>query len=284
MANILKRIHREVDKFFQTALIDLKNPILLAISGGPDSLSLLYSIVQFRDKFNLNLHGVHVNHLLRGKQSSADANFVIGEFKKLQIPFVIKSSDVKLFKVQHKFSLEEAARKARYAIFEEVAQMVGAEVVFLGHTADDQSETVLMNLIRGTGLNGLVGMRKLSKSKSIGGVSSIVLARPFLHITREETESYCKEQGLAPCLDQSNLSSEFTRNRIRNDLLPNLELFNPNIKDSLVRLSRTLRHDVDLLEEKVDSIWPVVANYKNSKLVLSTEWWKISPTSRLSIF
>jgi len=267
LVNISKRIHREVNNFFETAPIDLNNPILLAISGGPDSLSLLYSIVQLRDKFNLNLHGIHINHLLRGKHSKADADFVMGEFKKLQIPFLIKNFDVKLFKDHHKFSLEEAARKARYAIFEEVAQMIGAEVVFLGHTADDQSETVLMNLIRGTGLNGLVGMRQLSKGKSIGGVFLINLARPLLEFTREETETYCKEQDLTPCLDLSNLSSEFTRNRVRNDLLPALELFNPNIKGSLIKLSRTLRHDVDFLEERVDNIWPIVVQDKKSRLI-----------------
>ena len=268
MAKILQRIHKEVHQFFETAPIDLNNPILLAISGGPDSLSLLYSIAQIRDKFNLNLYGIHINHLLRGEYSRADAAFVGDEFKKLNIPFVIKNIDVKLFKDKHKLSLEEAARKARYSIFEEVAQNIGAEVVFLGHTAEDQAETILMNIIRGTGLNGLVGMRKFSNSKSIGGVSSIFLARPLLYITKAETENYCEEQGLTPCLDQSNLSSEFTRNRVRNDLVPALESFNPNIKGSLVKLSRILRNDVDFLEDQVKDIWSSVAQYKNSKLLL----------------
>ena len=138
--------------------------LLVAVSGGPDSLALLHALWQLRDEHELRLYGAHLNHGLRGAESDADAEFTADTFKRLEIPFTLDSADVAAYRTQHKLSLEDAARQVRYAFLSVAAAEHAADAIALGHTADDQAETVLMHIIRGSGLDGLRGMQPSTRA------------------------------------------------------------------------------------------------------------------------
>ena len=131
---------------------------MVAVSGGPDSVCLLHILSGLRKELGIELHIAHLNHQLRGAESDADARYVRGLAKRLGIPATIASRDVKSYRKQHRLSLEEAAREVRYSFLAEVAEAVGAKKVAVGHTADDHIETVLMHVIRGSGIRGLRGL------------------------------------------------------------------------------------------------------------------------------
>ncbi len=273
MANprVLRRINSLVYRLLESSQIDLSKPLVVAVSGGADSLALLFAISDIRDTLNLRLHGTHLDHGLRGKQSKEDAQFVTEALQQLNIPATIERADVASFKSSHGLSLEEAARKVRYAFLKRVAQEIGASAIILGHTADDQAETVLMNLVRGTGLTGLRGMQSISKWRFIKDEPELTLVRPLLQVTHEETNAYCQVRGVMPRQDESNLSPEFTRNRLRNQLIPYLRNYNPKIRDSLIRLSQSAVQDLDYMNSQVEKAWPHVIEQKTWGLSISKD-------------
>ena len=161
--------------------------LLVAVSGGPDSLALLHALYRMRDEFGLKLHGAHLNHKLRGAESDEDAEFAANTFGRLGIPFTAGSADVAAYRSKHKLSLEDAARRVRYAFLSGAAAEQDADAIALGHTADDQAETVLMHIIRGSGLNGLRGMGTMDR-RTIDGIP-VTLFRPLLGMRRSETQA-----------------------------------------------------------------------------------------------
>lgn len=226
--------------------------LVVAVSGGPDSLALLYSLHNLASEFGYELHGAHLNHSLRGADSDADASFVEQTFRSLDIPCTVEKADVSAFRQAQKISLEDAARRLRYDFFARVADEQSADCVALGHTSDDQAETVLLHLIRGSGLAGLRGMDYQSDVEFSG--VKMKLLRPLLGISRQETTRFCRALKLQPRLDVSNLSTEFSRNRVRLEILPQMEVINPAVKNSLVRLSRSVARDFSYLQSEVDSV------------------------------
>ena len=227
--------------------------LLVAVSGGPDSLALLHALWQLRDEHELRLYGAHLNHGLRGAESDADAEFTADTFKRLEIPFTLDSADVAAYRTQHKLSLEDAARQVRYAFLSVAAAEHAADAITLGHTADDQAETVLMHIIRGSGLDGLRGMQTLD-TRHIAGKPA-TLFRPLLGARRSETQAYCRALGLSPRIDASNQSPEFLRNHIRMELVPLLEQTNPSIHAALLRLAANATQDSDYIRAKADEVW-----------------------------
>ena len=227
--------------------------LLVAVSGGPDSLALLHALWRLRGEYRLTLCGAHLNHLLRGAESDADEEFAGDTFAGLGIPFTVGGADVAGYRRRHRLSLEDAARRVRYSFLADAAAEHGADAIALGHTADDQAETVLMHILRGSGLDGLRGMRALD-GRTIGG-RRVALFRPILDVSRAETEAYCRALGLTPRIDASNSSSEFLRNRIRMELVPLLESLNPSVKDALLRLSRNATQDGEYIREHADAVW-----------------------------
>ena len=227
------------------------------MSGGPDSLALLHALWRLRGEYGLTLFGAHLNHLLRGAESDADAEFAGDTFERLGVPFTVDGADVAGYRRRHRLSLEDAARRLRYSFLGDVAAKYGADAVALGHTADDQAETVLMHIVRGSGLDGLRGMRALD-GRMIGG-RRVALFRPMLDVSRAETEAYCRALSLTPRIDPSNSSPEFLRNRIRMELVPLLESLNPSVKDALMRLSRNATQDGEYIRERADAVWHEVA-------------------------
>ncbi len=250
--DIVALLHRRVG----AALIERElraKTLLVAVSGGPDSLALLHALCQLRDEHGLRLAGAHLNHRLRGAESDADAEFTAKMFARLSIPYTLESADVAAYRRKHGLSLEDAARRVRYTFLAATAARHDAHAVALGHTADDQAETVLMHIIRGSGLTGLRGMQTLDH-RNING-DTVAIFRPLLGVSRSQTQAYCHALGLHPRMDASNLSAEFTRNRIRLELLPLLEQFNPSIREALIRLAGNTTQDSDYIMAQVDDAW-----------------------------
>ena len=230
--------------------------LLVAVSGGHDSLALLHALHRLRDERKLTLCGAHLNHSLRGAESDADAKFVADTFKRLGLPLTSERADVAAYRSRHKLSLEDAARRVRYDFLADAAAKHAADAIALGHTADDQVETVLMHIIRGSGLDGLRGMQTLDR-RCIGG-KVVALFRPLLNVSRAQTQAYCVALGLEPRIDASNSSPEFLRNRIRLELVPLLEQLNSSVREALRRLTRNATQDSDYIRKRADSVWDEV--------------------------
>ena len=227
--------------------------LVVAVSGGPDSLALLFSLFRLKGELGLDLHGAHLDHGLRGEASEADAQFVAQMFRRLGIDFTSERADVPTYRKSRRLSLEEAARQVRYDFLARVAAERRADAIALGHTSDDQAETVLMHIMRGSGLTGLRGMDP-STFRTINAVK-VRLVRPLLRSSRGDTVGYCRALGLKPRLDESNLSTEHNRNRVRIELLPVLEQYNPAVRDALIRLSRSAAEGVEYLDSRLDALW-----------------------------
>ncbi len=224
--------------------------MVVAFSGGPDSTTLLHSLHSLKDTLGLELHAAHLDHGLRPESSEADADFAREFAASLGVPITTERADTYTLRAECGLSTEEAARRVRYEFLSQVASRHGADCVALGHTLDDQAETILLNVIRGTGLDGLSAMQATS-SREIGA-GRVTLFRPLLSVGKSEILAYCAENDLDPRLDESNLSTEFTRNRIRLDLIPRLEQYNPSIRNALARLASSASMDLDFIRQEVE--------------------------------
>ena len=253
------RLCHEVEGVLQEAhVLDDTRPLLVAVSGGPDSLALLHLLHTLSGRHPLSLHVAHLNHGLRGPETEEDAKYVREVADRLSLPVTVEVADVVAFRRERRLSWEAAAREVRYAFLSRTAERVGAAAVALGHTADDQAETVLLHLLRGSGLQGLRGMLPHTVRRSRDGTRRVALLRPLLRVTREETEAYCQALGLTPRFDSSNLEDRYTRNRIRHRLLPSLAQYNPSIREALVRLARTATRDLDFIDRELQQAWPAL--------------------------
>ena len=250
--DIVTQFEREVRTAVETAQLTGKR-LVVAVSGGPDSLAMLYTLHRLQDELGLTLHVAHLDHRLRGEDSASDAEFVANTCAKLGVNCTVEAADVPAFQREHRMSLEEAAREARYGFLANVVERVGAFAVVTGHTSDDQIETVLMNFIRGSGLRGLRGMMPTSR-RDIGG-NDTTLFRPLLNLSKQDTIAYCEALNLAPRIDESNRSKQMTRNRVRLDLLPLLREMNPAFGDAVLRLSRNAEDALAVVDKAVDAAW-----------------------------
>ncbi|MBI4311046.1 MAG: tRNA lysidine(34) synthetase TilS [Chloroflexi bacterium] len=232
--------------------------IVAAVSGGPDSLTLLHALHALSGEHPLRLHGAHLDHGLRGAESEADAAFVQETCSRLGVPCHMGKADVLGLQKAQRLSLEAAAREARYTFLAGVAAEVGASAVATGHTRDDQAETVLLHLARGAGLRGLRGMLPLSRWRSREGALEVAVARPLLDVTRQETEAFCMSLGLTPRRDASNADPRFQRNRLRLKVMPQLAKLNPSAREALARLAASAALDIAYLNSQVDAVWQEV--------------------------
>src|SRR5688572_11610720 len=223
-------------------------PVIAGVSGGPDSLCLMGAL----RKAGYRVVVAHFNHKLR-PDSDADANIVEQTAARLNLPSVIESGEVRAFADAEKLSIEEAARIMRYRFLMGQARRFQAQAVAVGHTADDQVETVLMHFIRGAGLAGLKGMNYRTILNLFD--TDIPIVRPLLDIWREETIVYCAANGFRPRHDPSNASLDFFRNRLRHLLIPTLESYNPRFREVVWRTSRSLAGDYEILTRVLDETW-----------------------------
>lgn len=221
--------------------------VVVAVSGGPDSVALLHLLWRWQQEFGFSLHVAHLNHRLR-REAEEEAEFVRRLAQDLGLPVTVGQEDVRRL-VRGGESLEDVARRVRRRFLLGLAEAMAAEKIALGHHADDQAETVLLHLLRGSGPAGLAGMA-WQQGKFI---------RPLLEVTRAEIEAYCAQNGLPYIRDPSNADPAFLRNRIRQELLPLLaEKYNPNIVAALGQTAAILAEEDRYLEAELDRFWPAL--------------------------
>jgi len=222
--------------------------VLVAVSGGPDSTALLLILSRLAPSLDLALMAAHFDHGLRGRPAARrERSYVEALCRRLGVPLQVGGGDTRAQVRAHGLSREEAARELRYAFLAEAAVAAGCAVVATGHTADDQVETVLLHIIRGSGLAGLAGMAARGPWP-LTGREGLDVGRPLLCLRRQEAARYCQEEGLEPVVDPSNVSPAFLRNRVRLELLPLLRQYNPRIDSALLRLAEAAAADLAVLE------------------------------------
>jgi len=255
-----QRLERLVLRFVQEHdILAGQRRVVLAVSGGPDSLTLLLILAHLRPALDLDLLVAHFDHGLRRRtQREAERAFVSDLAEELGLPFLFGQGDTRAYARRHRLSLEEAARALRYAFLSGEAERLGAGAVASGHTASDQAETVLMHIIRGSGLAGIAGMQPRSPWP-FPGQSGMILVRPLLAVSRRQSERYCQEERLSPCLDATNVLLEPLRNRVRHELLPLLRRYNPRVEQALLRLAGAAATDTAYLDETANLFWQALA-------------------------
>lgn len=229
-----------VQTITENSMIEENDKIIVAVSGGPDSMCLLHILYTLKDSLKVSLAAAHVNHCLRGKDADDDENFVKKFCETLNIEFYSTKVDVKSLSVEKNISSEMAGRTARYEFFESLKRKTGADKIALAHNANDQAETLLMRIMRGTGSEGLIGIKP---------VRDKIYIRPLINSTRIEIENYCKQYGINARIDKTNLENIYSRNKVRLELIPYIKKnFNEDIISVLNRLSSTMRTDNEYLD------------------------------------
>jgi len=248
----------------------LKNDevVVLGVSGGPDSMALLHLLLELNKSagWELHLHVAHLNHQLRGDQANEDAAFVQAACDSMSIPCTIDQRDIRKSAAAEGLSIEEMSRRERYAFFERVCIQTGARAVALAHHADDNAETILHRVLRGTGLRGLAG---IPRSRPLGPGSQIRVVRPLLRFTKAELQRFLVDAGVAFREDRTNTSNEAMRNRIRNILLPAIEQeVNPQVRDALNRLGLQARWLEEFLVETVQRTFETIVISRTDRSVV----------------
>jgi tRNA(Ile)-lysidine synthase len=257
---------RVVGLILEHNLIAAGEKLVVAVSGGADSVCMLHVLAQHQRGLGVELHVAHLDHRLRGAESDSDASYISDLADKLDLPVTIGCRDVMAYRDEQGGSLEEAAREVRYSFLAEVAVKIGTTKVAVGHTRDDQVETILMHLLRGAGLAGLRGLQPRSLLKF--DEEQVEVVRPLLVVTRQETWDYCQRYNLQPRTDSSNESIDFLRNRVRRELLPQLKNYNPSIDKALLRLATLAGDDVLFIEQQASRLWREVATEENDVIYL----------------
>ena len=239
-----KRLFNTVEKTITVhGMLKPKDSVVVGVSGGPDSVALLHILLKFAPRFSLRLGIAHLNHCLRQYESDKDAKFVESLAKAFDLPCYVQKRDVRRYQIENKLSLEEAARAVRYNFLNTIAKTNQYDKIALGHHADDNTEVVLMNLLRGSGKLGLAGIPPKRGDRII---------RPMIYLNRTDIIEFLNQNKLKWVVDQSNTDTRHLRNRVRHDLIPMLKTaYNPNISDTLNRLSSIVRSEEEWIEDMV---------------------------------
>ena len=243
-------------------LIEKRDHVIVGFSGGADSLALLHLLKKYADSYPFDLTAVHIHHGIRGIEADDDALFCKEVCKDLDISFIVLHFDIKKEAKTHKLTEEEAGRKIRYDSFYSVMKNLNANKIAVAHNQNDQAETMLMRFFRGTGIKGLSGIQVKRKE----------IIRPLLYINRCEIEKYCKENTLAYRTDKTNQETKYTRNSIRNILLPQIESdYNKNIIATLSRSAEIIREENDFLERMCKQICKKIIKEEKEKTLIPIE-------------
>lgn len=250
-------------KVYQTSqkhsLIKVGDRVVVALSGGPDSMALLFVLLVLREKLSINILACHFNHRLRGAESDADEAFVREKCQELKIECIVGSADR-----QNKYSGENDARKARYDFFEKILKEGRGDSIAIAHNQNDQAETVMMRLMRGAGMRGLKSIPYKRKN----------FVRPLLDIPRKEIENFLLKEGIPFVVDQTNLSTDYLRNEVRANLIPYLAKLNPSIVDTLANVSKNVACDYDFIEQTAKKEMDrVTMETKTDKIYLDYKKW-----------
>jgi tRNA(Ile)-lysidine synthase len=256
LEELFQKVKKTIEKYF---MLSGRERVLIALSGGPDSVCLLYILKNLNEGIRLDLHALYVNHGLRPEEAVREIEFCKNLCAMLNLPFLTKCIDVKFYAKEKKLNIQEAARELRYRVFEETARELDAQKIALGHTADDQAETLLMRLLRGTGPAGLSGIPPV-RGKFI---------RPLIEAQRKEIEQYLGEERVDFIVDSSNLKRDYLRNEIRLSLMPRIKEINPNIIDTLSRTASIFREEERYFEILVaKALMKLMSRKTNSRIEL----------------
>ena len=232
-----------IDKIFRhikdNKLLSDGDTAVCGLSGGADSVGLLLALYELREKLGINVEALHVNHCLRGEESDRDEEFCCQLCSRLGIPFSAFRVDVKSYAKEHSLSDEEAARKLRYSVFEANSQ---GKKIATAHNANDNLETVILNLARGTALKGMAGIPVRRNN----------IIRPLLTVSREEIEAFLSERGQEFVTDSTNLSDDYTRNKIRHKIIPLMNELNSSVIATSIRSIGAMRSENELIEAETD--------------------------------
>ncbi len=247
----------------ENSMINDKDKILVALSGGPDSICLLNILNELKQKLNITIFAAHVNHCLRGDAALDDENYCLNFCESLDIPCYIKRVDVEKLAKDRGVSTEMAGRDARYEFFEELMKTLTINKIAIAHNANDQAETVIMRAVRGTGIEGLIGIKPIRDNKYI---------RPILCLTRDEIEKYCSEKNLKPHIDATNLEELYSRNKIRLKAIPYIEdNFNKEVIFALNRLAYSCSKDMELINSIVNFKYNKYCIKKKKYIIIKKE-------------
>jgi tRNA(Ile)-lysidine synthase len=259
-------IVESVESVLQKYNINSAN-IIVGISGGPDSVCLTHILYSLKDKYKLNLYLVHINHKLRGKDSERDEKFVTNLAHKLNLPVIVKRINIKEIAKKRKLNIELLSREYRYKIFFSAAYKVNAEYVVTAHTCDDNTETVIYNILRGCGISGLAGIRELRTEIYKG--KEIKILRPLRNVLRKDIIEYLKANNLNYRTDKTNYSLKYKRNFIRLKVLPLLEKINPQTKIHVLNLSNIICELEKFLDKIATKSFGKVYIKKKEKIIIN---------------
>lgn len=253
-------------------LIEKNDKILIALSGGPDSICLLDIMIKLKDEYNLTLYAAHLNHRIRGIDAQEDSLFCQKICKKNNVMFFVKNIDIPELAVQQSRGVEEVARDVRYDMFFDIKNKLGINKIAVAHNLDDQAETMLMKMFRGSGIQGLRGIDYKRKDGII---------RPLLDIYKSQINEYCDVNNLNPRIDKTNFESDYSRNKVRLDLIPYIENnYCENIKQILSRTANVIRDDYNYIEEVSKEHYELlVKNKSDDEIILDLPLLKNTDTA-----
>jgi tRNA(Ile)-lysidine synthase len=262
----MKATEQKVLRFVkENELLLADEKILVALSGGPDSVFLLHFLNKFKKKYKIEIGAVHINHLLRDDDSQRDELFCKTICEELSIPFYLLRKNIKNYSKKNKYSLEVAGRKVRYEFFEKISQANGYDKIATAHNADDNVETVLINLIKGSGIKGIAGIPIKRKN----------IIRPILSLTKEEILDHLEENRFEYRIDESNLSNEFERNFLRNEVIPLIHKnINPALSQTVLNTSLNLQKLNDGLASIADKLQSEIKLIKNKSISIPIDLFK----------
>lgn len=275
--NMKEKVLETIKKY---NLIENGDKIVVGVSGGPDSITLLNMLLEIKQEQIIDFDMVvcHINHMIR-EEAAEDEEYVSNFCKKYNIEFFAKRIEIEKISKEEKIGTEEAGRKARYEFFNEILEKTSSNKIATAHTANDNAETVLMNIIRGSGTSGLKGIDAKRDN----------LIRPLIECKRDEIEEYCKKNNLNPRIDRTNFENIYTRNKIRNLLIPYIkENFNPNIIETINRLSDLSKAENDYLEKETSKKFKeILIERKNDEIIIDLNKFNLQETvikSRLVLY
>lgn len=232
-----ERVKHTISKY---ELIEKGDKIVVGVSGGHDSMTLLYVLKSLRKEMEFTIYAVHINHGIRGIEADGDEQYVRDICKKLNIPFYSHKANMDEYAKKHKLTSEEAGRHIRYSFFRKVIKEIDGNKIAVAHNKNDQAETLLMRFMRGTGVDGLRGMEYKNGN----------IIRPLLDLSRDDIEKYCDDNNIVPRIDKTNFETIYGRNKVRLELIPYIQKeFNSAIIDTLFRTSNIMKDDSDFLME-----------------------------------
>ena len=262
-----RKILQTIKKY---SLIQTNDIIVVAVSGGPDSISLLDVLNKLKNQLGIQIIVAHVNHQIR-KEADEDEKYVQDYCKKNKIKCYTKRIDVTEYANNNKIGLEEAGRKVRYDFFNEILKKENANKIAIAHNKNDKVETVIMNILRGTGISGLKGIEPIRENKYI---------RPLIECERKEIEEYCERENLNPRIDKTNFENDYTRNKVRNIVIPYIKKeFNPNIIESINRLSEVATETDEYIDNKIKKVYEEIKiSEKENSIILNLKEFNTKDT------